>query len=342
MERAAARVAVAQEPLRRQSYNLAARKQLPEHAECRVLRRRPVDGHRDRAVGDDEIHMGGGGRAASRVAVEAHARNADDFELAPARIAGLVQGPGDGVQHIRVRVFRASGRLADNHARGNEAREIVDMAVGVVVGQPLADPDHLLRAECLGQRRLRVLLRPAIAVGVEQRLRRGENGALAVMLDGAALQHEIELPLRHARKLGDLAAHEGIVRHVEFAAPSVGLEAHGHGLAARPREDRAGVPEPDIAVSGLMNLCRAAEPLARRFPGLRAVHEQPHQAAIRQRANKRRHVAAWRFQIAVPFAGYGGPCRPHGLLRRPFGRDFDRFGHFHPPDAEVLKPKIVS
>ena len=220
MERAAARVAVAQDPLRGHAHDLAARKQLAEHAKGGVLRARSVYGHDDGAVGDDEIHVRGGRRSANRVAVEAHARNADDFEPAPARIAGLAQGPRDGVQHFGVRIVVAGGRLADDQARRHEAREVVDMAVGVIVRQPLVDPDRLLGAERFSQRRLRLLFLPAVAVRVEQCLSGGENGALAVMLDGAALQHEIELPHGHVRKPRDVAAHGGVVGQVVFAAPA--------------------------------------------------------------------------------------------------------------------------
>jgi hypothetical protein len=77
---------------------------------------------------------------------------------------GLVIGPGE--QH---------------DAGPGEAGEVVHVPVGLVVVDPLAEPDHLLRAEMLKQHLLDLLARQlGVAVGVEQALFCGHHGALAV------------------------------------------------------------------------------------------------------------------------------------------------------------------
>ena len=54
---------------------------------------------------------------------------------------------------LGVRVVIAGRGLADDAAWPDEARERVDMAVGVVVQKTLVEPDDLLGAEGLAQRR---------------------------------------------------------------------------------------------------------------------------------------------------------------------------------------------
>ena len=123
------------------------------------------------------------------------------------------------------------------------------MTVGVVVGEALIEPNDLARAEGLAQRGLGLLLAPAVAVGVEQSLARGEHGALAVMVDGAAFEHEVEFPRANARQLGDVVANGRVVGQVELAAPAVGLESERDRALLVPREDRAGVAQPDVAIA---------------------------------------------------------------------------------------------
>ena len=105
---------------------------------------------------------------AEPVAIEADAGDANDVELAAARIRCSFECPRDGVQRFRVWIVRPGRRLADNAARRDEARDVVDMAVGVVVLQALVDPDDLPGAESIGQRRLGRRFGPAVAVGVQQ------------------------------------------------------------------------------------------------------------------------------------------------------------------------------
>ena len=67
------------------------------------------------------------------------------------------------------------------------------MAVGVVVQQAVAQPEHLARAQRLARAPPRPSAsRPAgVAVGVEQALAGGQHRALAVVVERAALQDEV-------------------------------------------------------------------------------------------------------------------------------------------------------
>ena len=85
------------------------------------------------------------------------------------------------------------------------------MAVGVIVLEAFVDPDHRLGAEGKVKRRFGFSLRPAVAIGVEQGLAGGKHGALAVMIDGAALQHKLEAQNRPTSEAGDVVADRRVV-----------------------------------------------------------------------------------------------------------------------------------
>ena len=122
--------------------------------ERRLLRRRAVDGHDDQAVGDDEVHVRSRRDLAERVAVEADAGDAHHLELAAARVARSFERAGNGVERLAVRIVIARRRLADDAAGPDEAGDVVDVTVGVVVLQALVDPDDLLGAEGFAERGL--------------------------------------------------------------------------------------------------------------------------------------------------------------------------------------------
>ena len=67
---------------------------------------------------------------------------------------------------VAVRVVRARAAPWQTTTPGrDEAREGVDVAVGVVVEQPVAEPEHLLDAERVAQPRLDLRARPAPGCG---------------------------------------------------------------------------------------------------------------------------------------------------------------------------------
>ena len=250
---------------------------------------------------------------------QARARDANDLELASRGIGCRLEHARNLVQHLGVRIVGAGGRLADDATRTDEARKRVDMAVGVVVQETSVDPENAFGAERLAERGFGLGLGPAIAVLVEQSLPRGEDRAVAVLLDGAALEDEIEFAHRHAGKLGDVVADGRVLGQIELAAPTVGHESQGHRAAFAAGKDRPGVAQPDVAVTRRHNLRRVAKRGPSRALGLIARNQELHPVRRAERAHQRRHLSAGRRQVVAPLVRIGGPGRPHRLLRRPFG-----------------------
>ena len=93
--------------------------------------------------------MRGGRDLSLLVQHAARTRDADDLELAPRGVGGRFELARDRVQYLGVRVVIAGRGLADDAAWTDEARERVDMAVGVVVQETLVDPNDLPGAEGL-------------------------------------------------------------------------------------------------------------------------------------------------------------------------------------------------
>ena len=89
---------------------------------------------------------------AEGVAIEPDAGDARHLQLAPRGIRRRFERAGDGFERLAVGIVVAGGRLADDAPRADEARDVVDMTVGVVVLQALVDPDDLPRAEGFAER----------------------------------------------------------------------------------------------------------------------------------------------------------------------------------------------
>src|SRR5262245_42671182 len=104
-----------------------------------------------------------------------------------------------------------------------------------------------------------LILGPAIAVGVQQDLAGGEDGALAIMLNRAAFQHEAELLHRRASEPGDVVAHAVVAGKVELSSPAVELESQRNHALPALRKYGAGIAEPDVSVFRRHDLSGAAE-----------------------------------------------------------------------------------
>ena len=244
--------------------------------------------------------------------------------LAAGRVARSFERAGDGVERLAVRIVIARRRLADDAAGADEAGDVVDMTVGVVVLQALVDPDDLLGAEGFAERGLSLRLGPAIAVGIEQRLPRRQDGAFPVMVDGASLQNEIEPLHGGVGDARDFVADRRVVGQVVLAAPAIRGEAESDAPDVRARENWSRIAQPDVAIARLHEVGGAAQCRARRGLRLRAVDQEPDAVGLAQRAHHRGHIAARRLEVAVPLLGVGRPGRPHGLEQRPLGRHGDR------------------
>ncbi len=248
--------------------------------------------------------------------------------LRPSASVALASVLRDVLEDLDIGIVGAGRRLADDAAGRDEPRHIVDMAVGVIMGEALVEPDDLARAEGVVQRGLGLALAPAIAVGVEEGLPRGEHRAVAVMVDGAAFEHEVEFPRADARQLGDVVANGRVVGKVELAAPAIGHESQRDGALVASRKDRTGVAQPDVAIARLDELGGGAELGAGRHLGFGPMHQKADAVGRRERAYHGRHIAARRLKVAVPLLGVGGPRRPDRFLRHPLGGNGNRcIGH---------------
>ena len=143
-------------------------------------------------------------------------------------------------------------RLGHDDARCDELRHVVDVARGRVwsrvLNQPERQPDHLVDPEPLAQQRFVVgAAQPEIAV-VQQALLGREQCALAVGVEGAALECERRLVETRAPRLGDATRHLGVlVVRSELLIPAVEAEPDRRdatvGIA---HEDRSVVADPGV------------------------------------------------------------------------------------------------
>ena len=122
------------------------------------------------------------------------------------------------------------------------------MAVGVVVEQALAEPDHALEAEVVLKPALDVLVgRAGVAVRVEQALLGRDDGARSVVVDRAAFEHPVGLGVGQGGGLRDPLADVLVAFEVVLVAPAVEAETLRPALLARAHDDRPAVAQPDVA-----------------------------------------------------------------------------------------------
>jgi hypothetical protein len=190
-------------------------------------------GHEHDAVGDVEIRVAGG-QALALAFDAAGRRQLNDVPGSARRVAHggepravLAQ---QGVILVRRIVFH------DRHQRGgiDETGQVVDVPVGVVADDPLAEPEDLLHAEIIAQ--VRFDLRTVhfrVAVRVEQAGLRGQQRPGAVHLDGTALQDHRRREEREVEQLRDVLRHFVVqVAGWIFSAPRV-VAPIDHGEALR-------------------------------------------------------------------------------------------------------------
>ena len=110
-----------------------------------------------------------------------------------------------------LRVARVIGPGQRHLARGDEAGEVVDVAVGLVVEDPLAQPQHGRRTGVGTEQGLDLpATEMGVAVGIEQALLGDEQRALAIGVDRPTLaDHRRAVPIEPL-DLEDLAR-DGIV-----------------------------------------------------------------------------------------------------------------------------------
>ena len=148
--------------------------------------RRAILRHDDCRIADVEVHVARRDDVAVLVGDPAGRGQGHDVEM------GVAEPPGGVLVDRLIGLVLGGGRDRDP-ARRDEAREIVDMAVGMIVHQPGAEPDHALEAEVLEKALLDLITGQGIAVRVEQALLGRQHGARSVAVDGAAFEHPIGL-----------------------------------------------------------------------------------------------------------------------------------------------------
>ena len=198
------------------------------------------------------------------------------------------------------------------------------MAVGVVVQQAVAEPQHLARTQGRRQRGPGLRLRPSgVAVGVQQALAGGDDRPLPVVIQRAAFQNEAMTVQRHARDHADLVRDRVVMLKLILPAPAI--EAEGSGPRRTRPENRSGVAQPDIAEAPVdhLDIGDPGETGLSLLKGLRLADHQLDRLAARpgQGADKGLDLGLGRLEVFLPKLTVTRPAHPHRAVRRPFGRD---------------------
>ena len=203
-----------------------------------------------------------------------------------------------------------------------EAGQFVDVAAGLIEIHALAQPDHPGDAEIAAQLLLDVRARElGVAVRIEQAFFGGQAGALAVHMNGAALEHEggpvsvraldFQYLLRHL-----LVAVPGEVQTAAKAAP--GIEGPIHAAAPAfgiDDESRPAVAYPCI-VAGDFDDAHRARQAGPRILELRGRDTHGHRLAARDGGRDGCKHRLRRFGAAAPIIRALRPQHP--AARMPF------------------------
>ena len=240
------------------------------------------------------------------------------------RPSGRTPRRGRGRRDRRRHWDRPPPRLGDGEGpSADEAGEIVDMAVGMVVEQPFAEPEQPLDAEVLAQPGLDLLAAHArIAVRVEQALLGGDGEAGAVDVDRAALQDPVAADRLDAGAFGQAQPDRVVALQLIFAAPAVEAEASRlagpacpSGRSARCRAARCRRTAPEAP-------SRTAP--ARGPPGPKPDRPRPGAPPRPRRRHgpprRRPRPPPRRLEIVLPQLGVARKADPDPFMRRPFGR----------------------
>uniref|UniRef100_A0A0N4ZLB6 PE-PGRS family protein n=1 Tax=Parastrongyloides trichosuri TaxID=131310 RepID=A0A0N4ZLB6_PARTI len=294
--------------------------------------------HDDSAVRDQEVHMAGRNRALVLVQDQARRRDAQHPDRATGGVGHGRERLGGFVIDFGVGVLGAETDRAGDDAGRDEAGQVVDVAVGMVVQQAVAQPQHLPGAQGLGEGGFGRFFGPAgVAVAVQHALARGQHRALAVMIHGAAFQNEVMAGQGDARLFADLVGDLIIVRQVVLAAPAV--EDEGLGRRRSGAEDRPRVAQPDVAeTSGHdSDAGHASEARLSVGQGLVIADHQLDLFAARpgQGAHQGLDLGLGRFEVVFPQIGMAGPADPHRAMRRPLSGDRQGHGRSHGPKTST-------
>jgi hypothetical protein len=189
-----------------------------------------IDRHEDSPIGDGEVHMA----CRDRRAILAEIRPGDGMVVTSSPASRSVASISSSTSLFGSSV---TGRhLAERMSRPDKAGDIVDMAVGVVVQQAIAQPDHFVDAE--RRRRCSASISSAVRSGLRFGLSRHWRVVSRRPLPSASMAPpsrtiSCEVAGRDS-SCSDGACRFRIAGHQVFAAPSIeaeGLRRTRHGPA---------------------------------------------------------------------------------------------------------------
>ncbi len=221
---------------------------------------------------------------------------------------------------------------ADDDAGRGEARDRVDMPVGMVVQQPFADPDRAGRAEGgqhafldLGFRRRGA----PVTVRIQEALLGREQGSFAVDVDRATLEDPGVAARRVPRGFGEARRHGRIEREHVLLAPAVEGEAYGGQAPVEAvHEDRRRVAQPDVAEVDAVKACFESGQGAFRVAGGALIRNEDLELLARaDGAAELAELGLRAGQVLFPQVGGARPREPAGAVRGPFGGLANRIRH---------------
>ena len=306
------------------AHDLTTREAVTDDAHGDAVGILAVERHEDTVVHDEEV------RVARRQIAPGEAnglgqRELEDVEALSAR-THLAQAL-KVLLHRRV-IRRRFVRLADSEdrARRDEPGEVVDVPVGIVVGQAFADPEQFVDREAGADGGVeRGVVAAFGAVRIVLHGLGGEEQAVAGDFDAAAFELERIAELLHAELGGDLAGDLVVERGLELAAPAVELPV-GEREFLRPvvlHEDRAVVAAPDV-VGGDVSQFDDGEvglgglELAFGFGAQLAGGVDLHRLEAADRGGELRELRGDEVVVTGPERGVRRPREPRGGLGFPF------------------------
>src|SRR6266849_647348 len=184
--------------------DLAVGEEVSEDVEGEAVVGIVEDGNENEAIGNVEIGVAGG-EAASFEEHWAGRGEFDDGERLAILVGGGAEAADVFAQRLVVGVVGVGFDDGDDGVRRDEASEIIDVAVGVVAGDAGAEPDHVLDSQII---RENLFVVGSLHGGIawldlaKQALFGSQKSALAVDLDGAALEHDRVLAVNGAGFVG--------------------------------------------------------------------------------------------------------------------------------------------
>ena len=300
-------------------------------------------GHEDERVGDVEVGVGGGEALPVEDDGRGHGEGAEGEGLAVAVAGGAkaveVFGEGEVVFVVDVGFDGGEDGVAGVAGAGDEAGDVVDVAVGVVAGTAAVEPEDVVDAEVAIEGGFQLLTGDAGVAGLdrgEETFFGGEEGAFAVGVDGAAFEDEAVrgavgegdgwLDAGHGVVGGDMLGNPVVVNVVGVLGPAVEAPV-GEGDLARGGfdEDGAGVAEPDAVGTPGVEVkagevgALAAEHASGTLLGGEVVDQDVNVFDVREEADDLGVDPGDGLELAGPVGGVVGPGDPGGGVRGPLG-----------------------